>query len=152
MPTLTQAFTRESKAVHHEHYVLTEELHNLAIALEHVTADLDNPTSLLALKQIQMFGDQLADELPTHFRHEEQSLLSTVAQISPELDLFARQMTQQHEMLQRQLERLNDAVEETTHTIDMDATIDKVRAEGRAFVEDLKQHITMEEQELGGFL
>jgi hemerythrin-like domain-containing protein len=152
MATLTQAFHKESEKVQHQHYILKEELHALELALEHLTANLNHPANLIAAKQIQMYARQLADELPLHFQHEEHTILTTVAEISPELDFFAREMKHQHEDLRVSLASFCAAIDALGTSDDLPATVETVRAEGKAFVHQLKEHIAIEERELSGFL
>jgi len=152
MATLSKTFHRESERVHQDHYHLTEELRSMGMALEHLTADLNDPTNLAAAKGIQMFAKQMADELPGHFRHEEREVLTIVSEVSPELDFLAREIRRQHEALDGQLIAFCRSIDELGTTGDVAATVEKIRKAGRTFIRDLNEHIALEEQELRGFL
>lgn len=152
MAMLTQVFHKESEKVQHEHYVLKEELRTLELALEHLHSNFNDPANLIAAKQVQMYTRQLADELPPHFQREEQTILTTVAEISPELDSFAREMKRQHEDLRARMNSLCAAIDTMGNAEDVAGTVEKVRGEGKAFARELKEHIALEEQELSGFL
>ena len=152
MGTMTQEFCRQSQKVHFEHYVLTEELHALDIALNHLRPDFNDSANLTSAKQIQMFAKQMLDELPTHFQREEREILTTVSTVSPELDFFAREMRRQHEDLLSRLKKFCGAIDDMAKQEGLTETIERGRHEGRAFSRELAQHISLEEQELGGFL
>jgi len=152
MAILTKTFHRESERVQHEHNLLKEELHTLDVALDHLTANFDDPVNLIAAKEIQMFTEQLADELPPHFQREEQSILATVSEVSQELNFFAHEMQHQHEVLREQLSKFCATIDEMSHAEDLAKSVERVRSEGKAFTQELKNHIALEEQELAGFL
>lgn len=152
MATLTKGFVKESEKVHHEHYVLTEELHALELALDRLRPDFEDFSNLTAAKQIQMFVRQLMDEIPVHFLREEREILTTVADVSPELDFFAREMRNQHADLKDRLEKLGRAIGGLEKTEDLPAAVADVREQGKAFTREMAQHISVEEQELSGFL
>jgi len=152
MATLTKGFVKESEKVHREHYILTEELHAMDLALDHLQPEVEDLSNLMAAKQVQMYVRQLADELPDHFQREEREILSTVADVSPELDFFAREMKRQHVDLKDRLEKLNQAIRELEKAQDLHSAVENVREQGKAFTKQMTQHISAEEQELSGFL
>ena len=152
MATLTQTFNRETKKAHDDHYVLNEELHAMDLALEHLGNAFDDTETMAAAKQVQMIAAQLRDELPDHFLHEELGILTTVAEVSPELDYFAREMRRQHQSLLQNLERLRRAMELLETGTETTAALIKVKTLGRAFSKELSRHIAAEEEELRGFL
>ncbi len=152
MANLTATFHRETVRVHDEHYQMTEELHALAIALDHLHEDFNNPASLTAAKEVQMLARQIADELPEHFTREERQILTTVSEVSPELDFFAREMKRQHADLIQRIHRFCSAINQMSNPVGLAATVELVRKEGKEFAQEMATHIAIEEQELKGFL
>lgn len=152
MASLTKTFHRESERIHSDHYQMNEELHALGIALDHLQKDFTNPASLSAAKEIQMLAKHMADELPGHFQREERQILTTVAEVSPELDFFAREMKRQHVDLTERMRRFCSAINQMSNPVGLKETVELVRREGKEFAHELTTHIAIEEQELKGFL
>ncbi len=152
MAILTKTFHRESERVHHEHYQMNEELHALGIALDHLHEDFNDPANLVTAKEIQILAKNMAEELPTHFQREEKQVLSTVSEVSPELDSFAREMRRQHADLSERMTRFCHAIDQMGNPNGLAEAVEAVRKEGREFAQALTSHIAIEEQELKGFL
>ena len=152
MATFTPGFHTESETIHFEHRVLLDELAALDSALDHLESPADPFASLATAKQVEFYGKQLAEKLPEHFRREEETILATVAQISPELKAFAAEMKLQHEELRVRFGQLQAAVEKLQAADDLDDAIAKLKEQGKELTRLLGRHVSLEETELSGFL
>jgi hemerythrin-like domain-containing protein len=152
MATLTAAFQSGSKRVHYEHGVLVQQLRALDLELDYLQGHLETAGSLIAAKRIQLYASQLADELPSHFLREEQTVLASVAGVSRQLELFAEEMKAQHRDLRQRLNLFCQAIDQLETAEDLAAAVGEIREKGKALTGELGRHIALEEQELSGFL
>jgi hemerythrin-like domain-containing protein len=148
MATLTPAFHADSEKVHSEHSLLNHELQTFNHALEQMERYAEAFGAKAATKLAQFYGKRLATELPSHFRHEENGLFDTIAEVSPELAAFTREMRQQHVRLSDRLQEFLATAEQIQGSTD----VTRLQEEGCSFVRELTCHIALEERELSGFL
>ncbi len=152
MATFPITFRSDSSRIHRDHYALRDELLVLEAALDGLGADAGIHTGPLPSTTVRGCCRHLAEVLPGHFRHEETTMLETVAGISPELAEFSRQMRQAHEALRRRLLEFCHAAQELETGYDADASVAAVKQSGKRFVAEMTAHIALEEDQLDGFL
>lgn len=147
MGTLSQAFRAESERVHREHLSILERLEALERWLDHLGGDSGAPREVLDL------GRTLVRDLPEHCRHEEETLHGPVGEVSPELANFCSQMRSEHDAMRARLWSFAGALSalESASPADAMAAVEMQR-KGKTFVQQLRQHIELEERELSGFL
>lgn len=152
MATFTPVFRVASEKVHCEHQSLLQELSELDAALDELACYSEVYANLAKAQQICRCGRHLAEMVPAHFGREEATVLATVAKVSPELELFARAMRQQHEALRARLTVFCRAVEELETAEDIDRAVAAVKEHGKLLACELSRHVALEEAQLGGFL
>ncbi len=148
MAVLTQEFRNHTQTNHHEHEQLMQELGKLAGALEAVVCHFEVYTDLGPAQQVGKYGRELSRWLPEHFRHEEQQVLAPLAQMSPELQMFVRQMVREHRDLSERLRAFCLTVEQLEDTPDLAETIQEMKRLGSEFAERLASHMGAEENKL----
>ena len=152
MATFTPAFHTESVKIHHDHEVLLGELAALDAALDRLVCYSEVFANLATLKQVEFYGKNLAAELPEHFQREEEKLLATISEVSPELARFATEMKKEHVELRARLAAFCDTLEKLEAAEDLDAAIATVKEQGKELSRELGRHVALEEHELSGFL
>ena len=152
MATLTPMFRAEAERIHHDHGVLVGELAALDSALDRLVCYSEVFANLATAKQVEFYGKNLAAELPEHFQREEGTLLTTVAEVSPELAHFAEEMKQQHKELRARLQAFCAAIEQLEAAEDLGEAIAKLKEQGKELTRELGRHVALEEHELSGFL
>jgi hemerythrin-like domain-containing protein len=150
MATFPSNFRTDSRQIHADHQALATELLHLDSALdqlgEGVLSQLDTA------EDVARCGHRLAELLPEHFRREETLLFGTVAQVSPELREFSREMRHQHDLLRQRLIEFHNALEQMSHGKDVGTAVEHVRETGRLLAKEMSEHMAVEEDQLDGFL
>ncbi len=152
MAALASSFWAESKAVHSEHQALLEDLNELDLALDGLECYSEVFADLATAGQVLACGGRVAKLLPAHFAHEEETVLSGVAKISPELAEFAAEMRSQHGHLRAQMTDFCLALERLRAGDDLGETLYELKERGKAFTSAMRSHVALEEQRLQGFL
>jgi hypothetical protein len=152
MACFTPAFRVESEQIHNEHKAITEDLVQLERCLDRLVCYAEVFADLSSAAELRSRGRQLARQLPEHCQREEARLLDAVADVSPELAEFSRQMKLAHESLLAQLRAFARELEELENSSDLEIAIRQVKAEGRELARQLREHVAVEEHELSGFL
>ncbi len=150
MASFPSSFRADSRQIHADHQALATELLHLDTALDHLEDGVLE--QLHTTDDVVRCGHRLAELLPEHFRREETLLFGPVAQVSPELREFSREMRHQHDLLRQQLIEFHSALEQLNHGRDAAAAIDRVRQTGRRLAHEMSEHMAVEEQQLDGFL
>ena len=151
MAALAPSFWTESKTVHNEHQALMEDLNELDYALDGLECYSEVFASFATADKVLELGNRVAQLLPTHFVHEEETVLTGVAKISPDLAEFAGEMRGQHEHLRAQLAEFCRALEHLRAWDDPSESVCEVKEQGKAFTAEMRHHIALEEQRLKGF-
>lgn len=152
MATLTREFCEQSHAVHYAHGAMMNELAAMSGALEKLCTTDDDFANLAVAKQVQFLARDINAQLAPHFRHEEATVLRTVADVSHELALFAQQMRSEHDELARRFRGFCENLDALERVADVDGALAEVKREGHELVADLERHVTVEETQLAGFL
>src|SRR5574341_48600 len=152
MAALASGFWAESKAVHSEHQALLEDLNELDFALDGLECYSEVFANLATAGQVLACGGRVAQLLPAHFGHEEETVLSGVAKISPDLAEFAAEMRAQHDHLRTRLTDFCLALDHLRAGDDLSETLYELKERGKAFTSEMRSHVALEEQRLKGFL
>jgi hemerythrin-like domain-containing protein len=152
MAALAPSFWTESKTVHNEHQALMEDLNELDFALDGLECYSEVFANFATASQVLACGNRVAKLLPQHFDHEEKTLLSGVAKISPDLAEFAGEMRVQHGQLRVQLADFCQALERLRAGDDPAESLYEVKERGKMFTCEMRRHVELEEQRLKGFL
>lgn len=150
MASFPSSFRADSRQIHNDHQALATELLHLDAALDHLEDGVLE--QLHTTEDVVRCGHRLAELLPEHFRREESLLFGPVAQVSPELREFAREMRRQHDLLRQQLIHFHDALEQLNRGNDINGAIERVRDTGRRLAQEMSEHMAVEEEQLDGFL
>lgn len=152
MAALAPSFWTESKAVHNEHRALMEDLNELDFALDGLECYSEVFANLATAGEVLACGSRVAKLLPQHFVHEEETVLSGVARISPDLAQFAGEMRTQHDHLRARLADFCRSLELLRAGDDLGETLCQLKEQGKAFTAEMRSHVALEEQRLKGFL
>jgi len=152
MAALAPSFWTESKTVHNEHQALMEDLNELDYALDGLECYSEVFANFATASQVLACGNRVAKLLPQHFDHEEGTLLSGVAKISPDLAEFAGEMRAQHVTLRARLADFCQALEHLRAGDDPAESLYEVKERGKMFTCEMRNHVELEEQRLKGFL
>ena len=152
MAALAPSFWAESKAVHNEHQALLEDLNELDFALDGLECYSEVFANFATAGRVLACGERVAKLLPRHFSHEEETVLSGVAKISPDLAEFAGEMRAQHGHLRAQLADFCQALEHLRAGDDPGEALCEVKERGKMFTCEMRTHVALEEQRLKGFL
>ncbi len=150
MATFPTTFRADSAKVHDEHQAVAQELLELEAALDELTATAD-PAAVRTSCKVCASGRRLAEIMPEHFTREEQTVLATVAAVSPELTEFAREMTRQHDRMRLHLLEFCSALKEMEDS-GREEAVARVKELGHGLAREMRHHITLEDFELDGFL
>ena len=152
MAALAPSFWNESKAIHSEHQALMEDLNELDYALDGLECYSEVFANFATAGLVLGCGGRVAKLLPEHFEHEEKTVLSGVAKISPELADFARAMRVQHGHLRSQLTDFCQALDHLRAGNDPAESVYEVKERGKRFTSEMRRHVELEEQRLKGYL
>jgi len=152
MATFPTNFRSDTARIHRDHQALVPQLVELDSALDELAGSAQVFANLYSAEKVCRCGRFLAEALPEHFSREEQSLFTTVAEVSPELDEFAREMRRQHDQLRQLLSDFSRAVQALEGGDDLAASVDLVKEKGKLLAREMSEHIALEENQLGGFL
>lgn len=152
MASMTAAFRAESEKIHLEHQQMMDELVELERALERLVCYSEVFADLGSADIVRRCGRLLAEQLPEHCHREEERVLETVADVSPELSDFVRQMKGEHQGMLARLGTFCRALDDLEHSPDLDAAVCHLKEEGSQLTGYIRRHVAVEEHELSGFL
>ena len=152
MAILTPAFRSDSERIHSEHEVLLDKLTEMERALDHLAVRPDALADGANIEVVRGVGLKLTVEWPDHCRREEEELLKTVAEVSPELSDFCRRMREEHQVLMAQLALFRVDLQDLKDACDSRAAVEHLIDDGTKLARALRQHVELEERELSGFL
>lgn len=152
MPDVTAALRSDSQLIHHEHQALSSELAALEFALDSLICYSEVLTNLAAIERVYRCGRHLARTLPEHFENEEETVLTEVAALSPELGQFAEAMKRQHAELRQQLTKFCLLIDQVEHSSEIERTVSEVKESGLEFARALTAHMEAEERKLASVL
>ncbi len=152
MASLSAGFRQETEKIHLEHTGLVQMLNDLDFALDQLVCYSEVYANLRTAEDVHRYAFRLAGHLPEHFSREETRVLDTVSAISPELTELVLVCKQQHETLRRDLVAFCRALDNFDNSSDLEDAICQLKEQGKRFTTELKDHVEMEERELGGFL
>lgn len=152
MASLPATFRQETEKIHLEHTGLVQMLGDLDFALDQLVCYSEVYANLKTADDVHRYAFRLAEHLPEHFTREEARVLETVARISPELEELAKLCKLQHDNLRRDLVTFCRALDNYDNSSDLEDAICQLKEQGKRFTSELKEHVEMEERELGGFL
>lgn len=150
MASLDPNFHQESVSLLREHDELRARLDQLDATLEQIICYSEIVTDLATASRALSQERWIAEFLPRHYAHEESTVLTTIAQMSPELAAFAREMQRQHEDLRRRLETLHDHIAHLGENRDIEAAVAELKREGKDFTRMMRLHMSMEDNKLAG--
>lgn len=142
----------DSETNHYEHTSLMQELQKLEAALSGIICYSEVYTNLASIEEVHSWVRQLRNDVPTHFAHEEQSVLAPVATLGGEWPAFASEMRRQHLELQRQLESFCETAERLEDADDLEQCICDLKQRGEEFTRHMASHMGAEERKLGNIL
>lgn len=149
MPEMTAAFRNESELIHHEHQALSSELAALECALDSLIGCSEAFTNLAATERVYRCGRHLAHTLPEHFDNEEATVLAEIAQLSPEMAEFAREMKRQHSALRQKLTGVCLLIDQVQSNCDTELAVSELKQCGLEFARTLAAHMEAEERKFG---
>ncbi len=152
MATLTPAFRADSERIHKEHQILGHILTRLESALDHLVCYSEVYANLATADDVRRYGRQLAEQFPGHCRREEAALLDPIAEVSPELGEFCKQMRNEHQDLLVRLATFSSALDAFDKAEDLYEAVCRLKDVGKELTGDLRRHVETEERELSGFL
>ncbi|HEY4581099.1 MAG TPA: hemerythrin domain-containing protein [Candidatus Acidoferrales bacterium] len=152
MASLSEPFRVESKLVHEEHVAILHYLAELDRGLDRLGEITGDTLDAKLYEEIHHYGRLLATAMPEHFRREEQTVLDTVSQVSPELAEFAREMKTQHDQLRARLDLFCHTLEQMQLAESPAESAPELQRLGKNFTRELGRHVALEESELSGFL
>jgi hemerythrin-like domain-containing protein len=152
MATLTPTFRADAARIHDEHRALERALDRAEPALERLVCYGEVFADLSVGDELRRFGKELAEHFPEHCRREEAVLLDRVAEVSPELAEFSRQMKVEHVGLLARLDDFCGALDEFNRMDDASEAVYHLKEKGTELTREMRRHLATEEQELDGFL
>jgi len=136
-------------AIESEHQQVMAQLDQLDLALEKIVCYSDVFADLASANQAISGSKWLAEWLPRHYQHEETTVLAAIAQMSPDLASFAREMKQQHRQMRLRLENLRELLNHLPQAQDLEVAVDAVRKAGAEFTRGMRLHMSSEDKKLG---
>jgi len=152
MASFSPSFRSVSNRIHSEHEAVINELNELEGALDDLAGCSARFAHRAAVERVSRSGQRLSQMLPEHFIREETSLLDTVARVSPELEDFGREMRAQHHTLRGRLAEFCVALQKLENPAAAGEAVNAVTESGGTLATELREHVLLEESELGGFL
>ena len=146
MASLDPNFHQETLSIHQEHEELLAQLKRLDEALDQIVCYSEIFTDLATANQLVSEGRWVAEWLPKHYAHEEKTVLETIAQMSPELESFAREMKRQHNEIRFRLERFREHLEHLSENRDLEAAVLELKADGKDLTRLMRLHMAVEEK------
>lgn len=132
-------------AIHEEHHELVAQLDEMDAALEKLVCYSELFSDLATANQALARGKWMAEWLPRHYQCEETTVLATIAEMSPELASFSREMKRQHKQLRLRLENLREMLNRLPAATDMEGAVTSVKLAGGEFTRMMRLHIAAEE-------
>jgi hemerythrin-like domain-containing protein len=137
-------------AIHQEHDQLMAQLEQLDAALEKLVCYSELFSDLATANHAAAESKWIAEWLPRHYQHEETTVLAQIAQVSPELAAFAREMKRQHKQLRLRLENLREMLNHLPSAPDLEGAVGAVKRAGSDFTRAMRLHIAAEEKKFSG--
>ena len=142
----TQQIATEAALVHDDHLHLLDSPYELDSAVNSLECYSEVFANLAGLNRAQHVARTLASEIPHHFAVEESGLLASVAELSPDLETFARAMALEHRRLDGQLSHLLTQLEQLSYNSDLEWAVDTVKEGCDQFVRHMITHMQAEEK------
>ncbi len=152
MASLPTTFRQETEKIHLEHTGLMQMLNDLDFALDQLVCYSEVYANLKTAEDVHRYAFRMAEHLPEHFTREEARVLETVSKISPELEQLAKLCKLQHDQLRSDLVLFCRALDNFDNSNDIEDALCKLKDQGKVFTKELRDHVELEERELGGFL
>jgi Hemerythrin HHE cation binding domain len=146
MASLDPAFHQEAIDIHREHEELIAQLDQLDAALDQIFCFAEIFTDLATANHAMSRGKWLAEWLPSHYAHEETTVLETIARMSPELSSFAREMKRQHNEMRVRLETFREHLAHLTESPDLENAVNELKKEGGYLTRMMRLHLATEEK------
>jgi len=150
MASLDPNFHLETVSIHREHEELLAQLDRLDSALEQILSYSEIFSDLATANQAMGSGKWIAEWLPRHHAHEETTVLTAIASMTPELASFAHEMKRQHTEMRIRLENLRDHLAHLGENRDLEAAVEELKREGRDFTRMLRLHMAAEDNKFAG--
>lgn len=131
---------------------MDQELLELESALDRLVCHSELHGDLAAAEKVLQCGRRLATYLPAHCAREEANLLDALADVSPQLAEFAREMKRQHQEILVRLDAFILSLGRLEASEGVDNAVFGLKEEGRKLARELRRHVAVEERELRGFL
>jgi hemerythrin-like domain-containing protein len=138
----------DSKCNHREHEALRLEIESLRAALASLAAYSEAIASLRSLRDVAEHLHLLLSDIPTHFVHEEQTVLSVIERLGPEEARFAELMREQHKMLSNTLAQFFLKLNAIHDSNDLRASLRELQDCGANFSKLLLRHLEAEDRRL----
>jgi len=146
MASLDPTFHLERFNIHREHEELIAQLDQLDAALDQLFCFAEIFTDLATANQATASGKWLCEWLPTHYAHEETTVLATMAQMGPELASFAREMMRQHNEMRVRLESFREHLARLHDSRDLENAVHELKQEGSHLTRMIRLHLAAEEK------
>ena len=145
-PKLSEA----SMTLQREHNELMSRLDALDAALEQIVCYAEIFSDLATANQALQEGRWVEQWLPRHQAYEETSVLETIANMSPELAGFAREMRRQHNEMRLRLESFREHIEHLGENRDLETAVTELKREGKDLTRMMRLHMAREDKTLSG--
>ena len=106
-------------------------------------------SDMATANQAAASGQWLAEWLPKHYAHEETTVLSTIAQMGPEMQAFVLEMKRQHREMRMRLENFRDHLAHLNEAADLESAVGELKKEGSSLSRMMRLHLAMEEKKFG---
>lgn len=150
MQTVEHTLQSDSEVIRREHHELMVQLDRLDAALDKIVCYSEIFCDLAKANQVLSRGNWVAEWLPGHNAYEETSVLDTIAQMSPDLASFAREMKQQHIEIRVRLGAFRQHIEQLAQKRDLETAVADLKEEGKRLTRMIRRHMAAEENKLAG--
>jgi len=150
MASVDSSYHQHTTSIHQEHKELAAQLEKLDAALDKMVSFSEVFTDLATANQAASQCKWLTEWLPKHYQHEETTVLATIAQMSPELASFAREMKRQHKEMRLRLENLREMLNHLHDSADFESAVNATKRAGTDWTRAMRRHMTAEEKKFAG--
>ena len=151
MASLDPKFHQQTASIHREHEELIAQLDQLDAALDQIVCYAEIFSDLATANQAASKGRWIAEWMPKHQATEETTVLEAIAQVSPELTSFVREMKRQHNEMRLRLESFRDHLDHLGQNADLETAVADLKREGKDLTRMMRLHMSAEEKKLAGF-
>ena len=150
MANLDPTLHLETISLQREHQELMKQLDLLDDALEQIVCYAEIFSDLATVNLAMGESRWIAEWLPRHQRHEETTVLETIAKMTPDLTAFANEMRRQHDEMRLRLELLREHMEHIGEHRDLETAVAELKREGKDLTRMMRLHMSAEEKTLAG--